>query len=66
MRFIGGQDARTQPLFLVGVFAGIAATLAAFGAQNAVDVLRFSLLALVLVSAVGGFWLRRDRAALLR
>jgi len=66
MRFIGGQDARTQPLFLVGVFAGIAATLAAFGAQNAVDVLRFSLLALLLVSAVGGFWLRRDQAALLR
>ena len=61
MGLIDGQRPPTHPIFLFGLLCWIVCCFLALTAEDAVHKLQVSLLALVLVSAAGAVWLRRDQ-----
>lgn len=60
---IGGPSVRSQPMFLLGVCGWVVCFFSAFTTSDAVHKLHFSLLSLVVVGAMAGWWLRRERQA---
>ena len=61
MGLIDGRSPPTQPTFLFGLLCWIVCCFLALTAEDAVHKLQVSLLALVVVSAAGAVWLRRDQ-----
>ncbi|DAC50436.1 MAG TPA: hypothetical protein D7H92_00385, partial [Candidatus Poseidoniales archaeon] len=56
----------TQPTFLFGLLCWVVCCFLTLTVEDAVHKLQVSLLALVLVSAAGAVWLRRDQQVLAR
>lgn len=63
MGLIDGRSSGTEPTFLFGLVCWVVCCFLTIAAAEPVQKLQSSLLALVLVSAAGGVWLRRDKRA---
>ena len=66
MGIIDGQSPPTQPAFLFGLLCWVVCCFLALTVDDTVHKLQVSLLALVLVSAAGVVWLRRDQQVSVR